>query len=89
MTQQEAIEYARKQLLAVKGEDALEPLGDYVVGSIFLRYYKDAHESTSWTIYFSTGTSFADDGWSVYFELEDGVLSDKFTINTILGSGNG
>ena len=89
MTQQEAIEYARKQLLAVKGEDALEPLGDYVVGSIFLRYYKDIHEITSWTIYFSTGTSFADDGWSVYFELEDGVLSDKFTINTILGSGNG
>lgn len=89
MSQAEAIEYARKALIDAQGQEALDALGDYVIGNVFLRYDTSDGEMTCWWIYFAEAPEYNANGWCVYFDFVDDEPNTMPIVKPIAEFGNG
>ena len=89
MSQAEAVEYARQALIDAQGQEALDALGDYVVGNVFLRYDTENGEMTCWWIYFAEAPEYEADGWCVYFDFIDDKPNTMPVVKPIAEFGNG
>lgn len=88
MTLEEATDRALKRIVEVYGQEALDALGDYTVGSQFYRFENDG-DCIRWHIYVTDDPAECQNGYTVVIFQRDGqdVHEDEIKLITDLSNG--